>query len=192
MTEKLAKGFRIATVPPILVSTLLILLYFSDRGIINTVPELILGIIFLALIPASAYPLSTLIPPFRALGRNGQRRLAFVTSIAGYVFGVIYAYTSGISAEYRTLFVTYLVSVVILTFFNKVLKVRASGHACGSFGPMLPAIYFLGWQWLFPCTALCVGVVWSSLKLSRHTKRELLFGAFSSASAFVICTLIML
>lgn len=192
MTEKLAKVFRIATVPPILVSTLLLLLYFSDRGIINTVPELLLGIIFLALIPAAAYPLSSLLPQLKALGRNGQRRLAFVTSIAGYVLGVVYASTSDISIEYKTLFVTYLASVIILTFFNKIIKVRASGHACGSFGPMLPAIYFLGWPWLFPCAALCAGVVWSSLRLGRHTKRDLFFGAICSPLAFVICTLVML
>ncbi len=192
MTEKLAKGFRIATIPPVLVSLLLSILYISGIGIINSGHELAFGIIFLALIPASAYPLSTLIPSVKARGRDGQRSLAFVTSIIGYPLGVIYAYAMGVSAEYKTLFVTYLVSVIILTFFNKILKIRASGHACGTFGPMLPAIYFLGWQWLFPCAAVCAGVIWSSVRLSRHTHGELFFGALSSFSAFILCTLIML
>ena len=192
MTEKLAKSLRIATIPPALVTLLLSLLYASGLGIINGLQELLFGIIFLALIPASAYPLSNVIPSIRARGREGQRRLAFVTSIAGYTLGVVYAYAAGVSDEYRTLFVTYLVSVVILTFFNKILKIRASGHACGTFGPILPTVYFLGWQWLFPCAAVCAGVIWSSLYLSRHTKNELLFGALCSASSFVICSIIIL
>ena len=192
MTEKLAKGFRIATIPPVLVTLLLSLLYASRLGIINTPHELLFGIIFLALVPASAYPLSGVIPSVRACGREGQRRLAFVTSIVGYILGVIYAYTADLSAEYKTLFVTYLVSVVILTFFNKILKIRASGHACGTFGPMLPAIYFLGWQWLFPCSAICAGVIWSSLYLTRHTKNELFYGALCSVSSFVICSIIII
>lgn len=192
MTEKLAKGFRIATIPPVLVTLLLTLLYASGLGIINALHELLFGIIFLALIPASAYPLSGVIPSVRARGREGQRKLAFVTSMVGYALGVIYAYAARLSAEYKTLFVTYLVSVVILTFFNKILKIRASGHACGTFGPMLPAVYFLGWQWIFPCAAICAGVIWSSLYLSRHTKNELFYGALCSASAFVICSIIIL
>ena len=192
MTEKLAKFFRIATIPPLLVIALLTLLYASGIGIINALHELLFGIIFLALIPASAYPLSGVIPSVRERGREGQRRLAFVTSITGYILGVIYAYAAGISLEYKTLFVTYLVSVVILTFFNKILKIRASGHACGTFGPMLPAVYFLGWQWLFPCAAICAGVIWSSLYLTRHTKNELCYGALCSVSAFVICSIIIL
>lgn len=192
MTEKLAKGLRIATIPPVLVTLLLSLLYVSGLGIINGAHELLLGIIFLALIPASAYPLSNVIPSVRAHGRNGQRRLAFVTSIAGYSLGALYASTADISNEYRTLFITYLVSVVILTFFNKILKIHASGHACGTFGPMLPTVYFLGWQWLFPCAAICAGVIWSSLHLARHTKSELFFGALCSVSAFVICSIIIL
>lgn len=192
MTEKLAKGFRIATIPPVLVTLLLTLLYASGLGIINALHELLFGIIFLALIPASAYPLSGVIPSVRARGREGQRKLAFVTSMVGYALGVIYAYAARLSAEYKTLFVTYLVSVVILTFFNKILKIRASGHACGTFGPMLPAVYFLGWQWIFPCAAICAGVIWSSLYLARHTKNELFFGALCSVSSFVICSIIIL
>lgn len=192
MTKKLAKGFRIATIPPVLVIFLLSLLYVSGLRIINGAHELLFGIIFLALIPASAYPLSNVIPSVRAHGREGQRKLAFVTSIVGYPLGVVYAYATGVSDEYKTLFVTYLVSVVILTFFNKILKIRASGHACGTFGPMLPTVYFLGWQWLFPCAAICAGVIWSSLYLSRHTKSELFFGALCSASSFVICSIIIL
>ncbi len=192
MTEKIAKSLRIATVPPVLVTILLSLLYASGLGIINSIQELLLGITFLALIPASAYPLSNVIPSIRERGREGQRRLAFVTSILGYLLGVIYAYTAGVSDEYKTLFMTYLVSVVILTFFNKILKIRASGHACGTFGPMLPTMYFLGWQWIFPCAAICAGVIWSSLYLSRHTKNELFFGALCSISSFVICSIIIL
>ena len=192
MTEKLAKGLRIATIPPVLVTLLLSLLYASGLGIINGMHGLLFGIIFLALIPASAYPLSTVIPSVRARGRDGQRRLAFVTSISGYTLGTLYAFSAGVSDEYRTLFITYLVSVIILTFFNKILKIRASGHACGTFGPMLPTVYFLGWQWLFPCAAICAGVIWSSLHLARHTKSELFFGALCSVSSFVICSIIIL
>lgn len=72
---------------------------------------------------------------------------------------------------------TYFISVVLLTFVNKVLKVKASGHACSITAPCLLIAMFCGWYHIFPCLLIAAASVWASLYLKRHTVKELLFGA---------------
>jgi hypothetical protein len=118
--------------------------------------------------------------------REGQRKLAFITSPIGYVFGFAYVFITGASAGLKFIFTGYLLSVIMLLLFNKILKIHASGHACGSIGPLLYAVYFLGGAWLLPCALVCFGVVWSSLHLARHTKSDLLLGAICAVASFSI------
>ena len=59
-----------------------------------------------------------------------QRKLAFIFSLIGYATALLWAILVHTSKELLMICATYFISVVILTFFNKVLKKRASGHAC--------------------------------------------------------------
>lgn len=79
---------------------------------------------------------------------------------------------------------TYFISVVLLTFVNKVLKVKASGHACSIIAPCLLIAMFCGWYHIFPCLLIAAASVWASLYLKRHTVKELLFGALIRHRAF--------
>lgn len=191
MSKKtIAKTVRVVTIPPLLVTSLLIILYFGRPDFFRGLYDLLAGISFLAIIPTLAYPLQPLIPGFKNKGRKGQRTLAFITSGIGYVGGMLYALISKVSPELLLIFASYFVSVIVLTVFNMVLKRKASGHSCGVVGPLIFTVYFLGWGWLIPCVALAGAVAWSSVALKRHTPNDLFLGGLSAMLAFVLCVAI--
>lgn len=188
---KAAKAIRTCTIPPLVVTMLLVFLYFVRSEIFRNAWDLVLAIMFLAIVPTLAYPLQSVLPHYRDMDkREGQRKLAFLMSITGYITGFLLSVISGVSIELKFIYATYVLSVIILIIFNKGLKFRASGHACGVFGPLIHAVYFMGWGWLLPCALAVYAVVWSSLFLMRHTKGELLWGGISAATAFVVCILV--
>ncbi len=185
-----AKTLRIVTIPPLLVSAMLTLLYIFRPEIFKHPIDYIMAIFSLAVIPTLAYPLQRFIPGYKDGGREAQRRLAFIFSPIGYAIGFIYAMILNVSIELKFIFGTYLASVIVLLVFNKLLHVKASGHACGVFGPLIHTVYFLGVPWLIPCAIAVWAVVWSSLYLMRHTKRELFFGGMTAMSAFIFCAVL--
>ena len=174
------------TIPPMLVTALLIVIFFTRDSVFRGVGDLIAAILCLAVVPTLAYPLQPFVPGFRGKGRSGQRSLAFVTSAVGYVVGFLYAFLSGANEEFKFIVTAYLASVVMLVIFNKLLRFKASGHACGVLGPLLFAVYFMGWMWAIPCAIASVAVVWSSINLSRHTLKELCLGGMCAMVAFVV------
>jgi hypothetical protein len=187
MSKKtVAKTIRVLTIPPMLVSVLLTVIFLTRDSVFRGVGDLIAAIMCLAVIPTLAYPLQPFIPGFRGRGRSGQRALAFVTSAVGYVVGFLYAFLSGANAEFKFIVTAYLVSVVMLLIFNKLFHFKASGHACGVLGPLLFAVYFMGWMWAIPCTVAAIAVVWSSINLSRHTLKELCLGGMCAMVAFAV------
>ncbi|MCL2807097.1 MAG: hypothetical protein FWD27_02885 [Coriobacteriia bacterium] len=186
IVDKLALVLRVLTVPPILVAALLVFLYLYSRAVIALPLELVLALTFLVLIPLLAYPISYLVPKFRTRGREGQRNLALVLSLTGYSGAVLYGIFSQVSSGLLLIFLTYLLSVLTLLFFNKVLKIRASGHACGTMGPLVFPVYFAGIYGIIPCILVAVAVAWSSLRLGRHSVGELIYGAASALVAFIV------
>ena len=117
----IAKIFRVLTVPPILVSAMLTLIFFMRDTAFRGTLDYLVAVVCLALIPALAYPLQPIIPGFRGKGRDGQRALAFVTSAVGYIIGFLYALISRASDEFKFIVTSYLLSVVLLLIFNKIL-----------------------------------------------------------------------
>ncbi len=188
--KTLAKTIRVVTIPPLLVTSLLIILFFGRPDVYRGLFDLFFAITFLAIIPTLAYPLQPIIPGFKNKGRKGQRTLAFITSGIGYVGGILYALISGVTQELLLIFASYFVSVIVLTVFNTLLKLRASGHSCGVVGPLIFTVYFLGWSWLIPCIILAFAVAWSSVFLKRHTPNDIFFGSMSATLAFIFCVLI--
>lgn len=188
----LAKIIRVLTIPPLLVTALMVLLYVQVPAMFRGIFDLLAVVTALAIIPTLAYPLQLLIPKFRGKGRKGQRTLAFIMSFVGYTGGFIFSLVADITAELRIVFIVYFLSMLVLAAFNRFSDCHASGHACGLMGPPLFAVYYLGSSWLLPCVLLGVAVAWSSLYLKRHTAKELLLGAMCSALAFsgVICVYI--
>ena len=188
---RIARLIRAVTVPPVLVCSLLLILFFCRRSLFSGVASLVWSLVFLALVPLSAYPLSAVLPGWRKKGREGQRNLAFVMNLAGYAAALLYGLFTRSSAGRMLIYWTYFLSVAVLLILNKIVRLRASGHACSIAGPLILLCWFLGWVGVLPCLAVFGAVLWSSLALKRHTLRELLIGALSAFAAFSLSLLMI-
>lgn len=199
MTEKkkndflsaLSKIIRVVTAPAILAVLVAAVLCF-EREAGEPFYEYFLFALFIGIIPILSYPICRLIPKLREKGRDFERKMSFVTSVIGYTAGFVYALIAPVPRTLLVAYVSYFASVVILTFFNKVVKVRASGHACGIFGPLLLVVLLCGLKYLAPCVLILAGVVFSSLYLKRHTVTELVFGALSSGIPVLVSWLLLI
>ena len=187
--EKLAGVIRIITVPPIMVIGLLLILYFCSPQPFGTLPELLIAILLLGLVPVLAYPSQPLFPRYRQKGREGQRELAFVFTGVGYTIAFLWALLAGVSPAVRTVCAGYFFSALLLTLCNKVLHRRASGHACSAVGPLLFLIYYFGWWLLLPSVVIATLIAWASVTLRRHTPIDLLWGTLCSVVGFAIAVL---
>lgn len=191
LSETAAKLIRVITIPPILVLTLVLILYNTNNDIFSNIWDVLVIIFTLAVIPITAYPLQKVIPGFKDKGREGQRKLAFITNFLGYTLAAIWGILASASKDFKLIVLTYFLSVVILSVFNKCLNLRASGHACSITGPLILLIYFIGVRSIVPCLVIAACIVWASLKLKRHTITELFMGALTCVMSFFV-TLILL
>ena len=175
-----AKVMRIITVPPLLALLLITYLYFGAEGYFNSPIEALIVILCIVVCPIIAYPICFIVPALRRGGREKERSMAFITTTIGYFFLLPTILFAGITTS---------LSVIFLLIFNK-LGLRASGHACGVFGPLLVFIYAGGSYMIAPVIILSAMTIWSSLILGRHSLKELLFGALCSTVAFIVSFLI--
>ena len=136
----LAKGVRVITVPPVLITGMLVILTVSLDNFCSSMAQMILAVLLLGLVPILAYPIQKLLPS-KGEVREEQRNLAFILTFAGY------------------------------------LHVRASGHACSVTGTLYFLSFFLGAAAIIPCVCIAAAVVWSSLRLKRHTIQEIFWGS---------------
>lgn len=119
----LAKALRVITVPAILVAALIVTLYFAVPHIFRGYADAVWAAVFLGAVPVAAYPFQYAVPALRRKGRNCHSKLTFIFSIAGYTAALIYGITAKTTPELLSVFTSYFVSVVILTFVNKALKI---------------------------------------------------------------------
>lgn len=185
MKEKLAKIIRIITVPPILVAELIIVLLFRRPDIFYSAVDYAVALIFLGLFPILVYPIWAMIPKLKKTGREGQRNLAFVGTVVGYTLAFLYSELGRVTSELKLVFGTYFIAVLLLTFMNKVLKVRASGHACSVVAPAVFLCYFCGWHTLPLCVLIIAVSFWGSLTLKRHKPMELFYGSTVCVISFI-------
>ena len=180
MSEKAAKAIRVVTTPPIMALWMILLLW-------NRFPAGHAGwaFLFLTILPVLAYPFQLCVPALKAQGRAGQRRLAVIFSLVGYLAGLCCcAIGHGNHTEYMV-YLCYLCSGLQTAIFTKYLGIKSSGHAAGTVGPLsilalrLSPWFALGYLILIP-------VYWSSLKLKRHTLKELLWGTFSTIALALV------
>lgn len=159
----LAKVIRITTIPPIMATALFTVLYFKG-GVFENIFQFICAVFFLAVLPTLAYPLQRFIPPFKhEEKRTGQRNLALIMSNVGYFLSIVYSLVFHVSTALLSVFLTYLVSGMLLLVVNKLFGLKASGHACGIMGPMTALSYLVGWQYFLLGTVLLILMIWSSL-----------------------------
>lgn len=174
-----AKIIRVVTVPPVMAAWLILTLWLGGNAIVRTASEAVISILFLSLLPLMAYPIAAVIPDLRKKGRDGQRNTAFILSLVGYIGGWIYGRFFDDDPILLFIFGVYLISVVILLVFNKLLRLKASGHACSVSGPILVICFVLRGWWIPVCIAVFAASFWSSVRAGRHTAGEYLLGTLS-------------
>ncbi|WP_350343148.1 hypothetical protein PRVXT_002429 [Proteinivorax tanatarense] len=187
-TAKVAKIIRLITVVPIMALFTLVTLYRVNPDIFLGTYQYALSIIFLTALPLSAYLLQKILPRFRHKGREGQRNLAIVMGVLGYLFGIIWAVSAHTTEELLLVYLIYFFSGIGILLFNKALKIRASGHACGVAGPILILTYFIGTKALLSLLVL-LSVFWASIKTKRHTLSQLVWGSVIPIFALIIAVL---
>lgn len=185
MKEKIAKIIRIVTVPPLLVVALIITLYLQNPSIFRDGTDYAVALVFLGLFPVLVYPIWAAVPRLKEKGREGQRNLAFIGTLIGYIVAFLYGELSGAVPELKLIFRTYFIAVLLLTFANKVLKKRASGHACSVVSPALFLCCFVGLYTLPVCIFIIAVSFWGSLTLKRHKPMELLGGSTVCILSFI-------
>ncbi len=190
LKSKIAMIIRVATVPPIMIALLLVALFFQQPNIFHNNTDYAVSLITLGICPILVYPVWAAVPKLKATGRDGQRKLAFVGTLIGYAAAFLYGEISGVTPELKLLFRTYFIAVVVLTFFNKALKIKASGHACSVVSPALMMIYFQNWLLVSVWVLIIAISFWGSLISEHHKPKELAWGSIICILAFVASCLI--
>ena len=176
---------RILTVAPIMAAITFCILYFISPEIMGGSLNFIIALLCITVLPILAYPLQPFIPGFKGKGRDGQRNLAIIMSVIGYIVGIALAFGLNMPKQMTALFLTYFLSGILILVFNKVLNIKASGHSCGVAGPIAYLTYIYGPIALIGLPILGL-VIWSSIGMKRHKWHELLFGSLISVTSLVI------
>lgn len=184
---------RIVTLPAVLAAAVLCTVLLVRPTAFVHGADFFVALFTLGVCPVLAYPLAKAIPSLRKRGREGMRDTAFFASLIGYLFGAVYVYAVGASAELCFVQVTYFFSAVFLFFCNKVVGIRASAHSCGSCGAALLFAFVIGRPiaWLLSL-AIVFYSCWSSLYRKSHTGKEFFFGGLCVLGGFtlsLICAL---
>ncbi len=188
MTKKVAKWISIVTVVPFIGLYVLTSLYFLRPPVYNNnFLWYLFSLVFLTFIPASAYILKDRITKYKDKGRQGERRLAFIMAVIGYVSGSVFSFVFNAPEGVKTIFIAYLFCGIILTFVNAVVGHKASGHAAGVSGPFTLLLYFISFRFFYVYIILPI-VFWSRLKLGRHKIGQL----FSGTAIGIIATVLAL
>lgn len=120
--ERIAKAIRALSVPPVMVSVLILILAFSKDGIFRNTLEIVITVVLLGFVPILAYGLQKILPGFKEQGREGQRKLAFITNLVGYSAAFLWALIADVENALLLICSTYFFSVVLLTICNKGLR----------------------------------------------------------------------
>ena len=137
MKKIFARFVRILTAPPIFAALLCVFLYLLLPGNFASPVHFALALGFLTGLPLLAYPIAALIPALRRKGRDGQRDLAVVFSVIGYVGGFLYALLFDGAATELVLYGTYVLSGIAIGV-GTLAGFKISGHACYPCQPLVP------------------------------------------------------
>jgi hypothetical protein len=173
--RKIPYIIRVLTVAPLMALVMLLILYFHDAAFFGNTLHFALAIVFLVVFPLLAYPLQRFSPKYKDKSREGQRALAFVFAVSGYVLGCAAVLILPTPTNVLIIYVSYLLSGVIAIVLNRLLHFKASGHACGIVGPFLLLIYF-GSAAGFVGFAVLAAAWAASIYMKRHTHAQLVAG----------------
>lgn len=175
MVEKLAKTVRVITVAPFMALVMLTVIFITSPSFFGSTLFFALAVLFLTVLPLLAYPMQPITPYFRHKGRDGQRNLAILFAVAGYLMGCVTALCMHAPKSLLFIYLSYLLSCVFIILLKLIFNIKASGHACGVSGPFTILICF-GKAVGFLGIPILLAVFWSSLKIKRHDVGQLIAG----------------
>jgi len=167
-------AIRIITIPPVIAFIMLTYLFFTTHTVFTSNTQYLVTILFLCIFPVAAYPLQRFFKPYFQK-REGQRHLAMIFSIIGYVLGMIYTLIVFSSRALHFIYLGYLISGAVILISNKLLYFKISGHAVGTAGPIaiLLGLGYSAWIYGIPIL-LCA--FFSSLRAKRHSVVQFVSG----------------
>lgn len=170
----LAAMTRVITVPPFMAAVLVGAMHLlsGDFTLLSSAHF----IFFLSVLPLMSYPVSWIVPSIRRKGRDGQRKLATLVTVIGYVLLTVYCLIVRSPLREMIICMTYLGSGIMTAVLSYGFHFKSSGHTCGFSGPIAMLAFRVS-PWSLLLYVLIVPVVWSSIRLRRHTPAQLLVGA---------------
>lgn len=186
----LAQCGRILTVPPILATVFLSVLWYRSGEVYHSISEFLFSVFFLGIMPVLAYAVHFIVPSFREKGRTLQRTITFIFTLAGYLAAFLYGIFTNVGVGLQMIYCAYFFAVVFLSAMNYIFKKKASGHACSFIEPAIMLLLFsLPW-WAVLFIVLGMISVWSSLCLKRHQPKELFWGGCCSVAAAILSVIL--
>lgn len=184
---KFAKVIRVLTVAPVMAMATLCTLFIVDSGLFGEWYHFAISVLFLGVLPLLAYPMQPYVPKFKDRGREGQRTLAMLFAVGGYILGCVTNAFLSAPVSLWIIYLDYLISGMLILVFNKLFRLRASAHACGVAGPAALIAYLGVPVAIIPGVVLYFGALWASIKMKRHTWQQFIGGA--AISLGVLCCL---
>lgn len=188
--EKVYRVIRIITLAPLLAGFSLAAIALFCPEVFPSVWHFVYMLLLLTVLPLAAYPLQRFIPHFKDKGRSGQRTLAMIFAVAGYVLCLVVNIFASATKGIWLITLEYLISGILILFFNKALHIKISAHGCGTVGPVFLLLYF---GLYVPAAVMCVFAVASyiaSVKAKHHTLPQLIGG--SAVSVVLLAVLAFL
>ena len=184
MKDKVYKVIRTLTIPPIVVSILLVSLIINNT--IASIEEGFFLVLFLGLIPISSYLFNFLIKG----NRETQRKTAFIFTFASYFLGFLYALFFVNEVGIKFIYYVYFFSVVILLILNLFIT-KASGHIASVTGLVFISFHNISTYTLFYTVPIYMLTFVSSKNLKRHTSKELVLGTMTIVISYIITLLLL-
>ena len=180
------KAIRVLTTAPLMAAIALALLRTCREEIFSGEMQFLLLFFCLGLLPLLAYPLQRFFPHFKNQGRSGQRHLAMIFAVGGYLISMLVCVITRASKAVWFFCLEYLLSGLLIFLFNRIFHVKISGHVCGVAGPIMLLAYQGLWYTVPVGCAVLILVMVASLKTKRHTVPEMIGGGFAAMASFVI------
>lgn len=190
MSDKFCMTVRKLTVAPLMAAVFLCCMLIHRFDVFGNVFRWLYFLLFIGVFPLLAYPLQKFFPKFRDAGRQGQRTLAMIFAVSGYILGCLFNMIFSSTKGGWVIFLQYLLSGILIFLFNKAFKMKISGHACGIVGPLMLLLYFGLYIQAAVGVLLTVLVYIVSLKTKRHTLPQLIGGSIAPVLVTVILFLI--
>ena len=183
--ERFCKIVRMITLAPVLAAFSIAMIGLFCPGIFPTVWHFGYMIFYLGFLPLLAYPLQSVTPHFKDRGRDGQRTLAMLFAVAGYIFCLFTNLFASVTKGMWVICLEYLLSGILILVFNKGLHIKLSAHGCGSAGPIFLLLYF---GLYIPAALMAVVTIFAyvaSVKAKHHTVPQLIGGSAVSISLLI-------